>query len=157
MPYPTLFTGPIANPFGPYNNTSDSTCEPVTETVCTKETQDCSGTWQINEVGTGGGTYGLNYGSGPIASDGSFTVDSTAYCAGYPAFMVVSATCGDGTTIILDSFISSGFDDEGNCVAADYYKSFVSVCCPAAEEVCEEITYTPDPNYVTAGIISSLL
>lgn len=128
---------PPSNPNGSPAGTANISCSYTTETmVCSETSPPCGGTWSINEVGTGGGTGGTNYGGGTIPSDGNFTVDSTAYCAGYPAFMVVSATCGDGSTVILDSFVSSGTDDEGNCTASNYSRSFVGVCCPPPEEKC---------------------
>lgn len=97
---------------------------------------NCGGTFSINEVGSYGSTYGLNYGYGNIPANGNITVDSSAYCPGYFAFMVVSATCSDGTTRILDSFISAGVDANGNCPASEYNRSFVGVCCPAPETRC---------------------
>jgi len=132
-----LPNSPPSNPGGSPAGTANISCSYTTETtVCSEISPPCGGTWSINEVGAGGGTNGLNYGGGTIPDDGNFTVDSTAYCAGYPAFMVVSATCSDGSTVILDSFVSSGTDDEGNCTASDYSRSFVGVCCPAPEEKC---------------------
>jgi hypothetical protein len=115
---------------------------------CATEQPDCGGSWSINEVGSATGTGGINYGGGSIPSNGNFTVSSSAYCAGYPAYMVVSATCSDGTTVVLDSFVSVGYDANGDCPASEYSRSFVGACCPPPEEKC--ITVTTPASWSTA-------
>jgi hypothetical protein len=144
MPYsfPGIpFDGPIIDGPNAGENPTPVVSGRCTTTItvqdCTQSTSNnCGGSFSINEVGSSGGTSGLNYGSGSISPDGNFTVNSTAYCPGYFAFMVVSATCADGTIRILDSFVSAGVDEAGRCPASDYSRSFAGVCCPAPQTNC---------------------
>jgi len=166
-PHPPYFGPNFGSPNPTGNNGAGGggagaiTCSYTTEkTVCSEEQTSCGGSFSIDEVGTPSDTNNLNYGAGSISSNGNITVTSSAYCAGYPAFMVVTATCSDGSTIMLDSFVSSGFDENGNCTASEYSRSFFNVCCPAPEEKCsveeETVEWSIDMEAFTPSILVAL-
>lgn len=145
------FDGPPLPPNGNTITVAGKCTYQVPVEVCSSlPPNNCGGSVTITEGSS------LSYGSSNISPNGNVTINSSAYCAGYFAFMTVTATCADGSTRVLDSFVSSGLDENGDCPASEYSRSFFGVCCPKPEEKCVTTTQTITTNVTAAATIFTL-